>query len=261
MVDPRISIIDERLREIRNIIAVVSGKGGVGKSLVASTLALILARKGYKVGLLDLDFTSPSTHIILNIQDSQPREEKGIVPPKIHDLSYMSIVFYSGESALPLRAADASNALIELLAITRWGIQDFLIIDMPPGISDATLDIIQLVKRISFLIVTTPSSLANATARKLTDLLSELRMTMLGYVVNMKMNASAIEQQSEDRVHFLGNIPFDTNIEDAIGKTEILLETAFAKKLEEIASRNLDILSSARTRCPCRKVVSNFIKF
>jgi ATP-binding protein involved in chromosome partitioning len=239
MVDPRISIIDERLREIRNIIAVVSGKGGVGKSLVASTLALILARKGYKVGLLDLDFTSPSTHIILNIQDSQPREEKGIVPPKIHDLSYMSIVFYSGESALPLRAADASNALIELLAITRWRTQDFLIIDMPPGISDATLDIIQLVKRISFLIVTTPSPLANATAGKLIGLLSELRMTMLGFVVNMKMNANVIEQQFENRVHFLGNIPFDTNIEDAIGKTEMLLETDFAKKLEEIASRNL----------------------
>jgi len=121
MVDPRISIIDDRLKEIRHIIAVVSGKGGVGKGLVASTLALILAKKGYKVGLFDLDFTSPSTHIILNIQELQPQEEKGIVPPQVHGLSYMSIVFYSGQYALPLRATEVSNALIELLSITRWG--------------------------------------------------------------------------------------------------------------------------------------------
>ena len=241
MVDPRISIIDERLKGTRNVIAVVSGKGGVGKSLVASTLALILAKKGYKVGLFDLDFTSPSTHIILNIKSLQPKEEKGIVPPKVHDISYMSIVFYSGQYALPLRAADVSNALIELLSITRWETQDFLIIDMPPGISDATLDIIQLVKRISFLIITTPSQLAYATVRKLTGLLSELRMPIVGIIENMKMKAApSIENQVEkNSIRFLGDIPFDMKIEEAIGNTNMLLETAFAKKLEEIVLKNL----------------------
>ena len=81
MVDPRTSIIDERLKRVSRIIAVSSGKGGVGKSLIATTLALTLARKGLKVGLFDLDFTSPSTHLILGAKNAQPKEEKGIVPP------------------------------------------------------------------------------------------------------------------------------------------------------------------------------------
>lgn len=240
MVDPRISVIDDRLKEIRHIIAVVGGKGGVGKSLVAATLSLILAKKDYKVGLFDLDFTSPSTHIILNVKGLQPKEEKGIIPPKVHDISYMSIVFYSGNYALPLRAADVSNALIELLSITRWGTQDVLIVDMPPGISDATLDIIQLVKRIRFLIVTTPSQLAYATVEKLMDLLSELCMPIVGILENMKRKASlSIESQVEQKhIRFLGAIPFDVKIEEAIGNTEMLLDTAFAKKLKEIILKN-----------------------
>ncbi len=240
MVDPRISVIDDRLKEIRHIIAVVGGKGGVGKSLVAATLSLILAKKDYKVGLFDLDFTSPSTHIILNVKGLQPKEEKGIIPPKVHDISYMSIVFYSGNYALPLRAADVSNALIELLSITRWGTQDVLIVDMPPGISDATLDIIQLVKRIRFLIVTTPSQLAYATVEKLMDLLSELTMPIVGILENMKRKASlSIESQVEQKhIRFLGAIPFDVKIEEAIGNTEMLLDTAFAKKLKEIILKN-----------------------
>lgn len=240
MVDPRISVIDDRLKEIRHIIAVVGGKGGVGKSLVAATLSLILAKKDYKVGLFDLDFTSPSTHIILNVKGLQPKEEKGIIPPKVHDISYMSIVFYSGNYALPLRAADVSNALIELLSITRWGTQDVLIVDMPPGISDATLDIIQLVKRIRFLIVTTPSQLAYATVEKLMDLLSELLMPIVGILENMKRKASlSIESQVEQKhIRFLGAIPFDVKIEEAIGNTEMLLDTAFAKKLKEIILKN-----------------------
>ena len=240
MVDSRISIIDERLKEIRQVIAVVSGKGGVGKSLVASTLALILAKKGYKVGLFDLDFTSPSTHIILNIQNLQPQEEKGIVPPQVHGLSYLSIVFYSGQYALPLRAADVSNALIELLSITRWESLDCLIIDMPPGIGDATLDIIRLVKRIRFLVITTPSQLAYTTVEKLTALLSELQMPIIGILENMKRKSSpSIEPQVEqNHIHLLGDIPFDLKIEESIGNTEALLGTVFAKKLEEIVSKN-----------------------
>jgi len=241
MADPRISIIEERLKGVNNIIAVSSGKGGVGKSLIASTLALTLARRGYKVGLFDLDFTSPSTHVILGVEGLQPKEEKGIIPPQVHGLRYMSIVYYSGEYASPLRGADVSNALIELLAITRWNNLDFLIIDMPPGISDATLDIIRLVKRINFLMVTTPSRLAFETVRKLIDLLSELRIPIMGVVENMKMKESQfIQQQVEDRgITFLGEIPFDTELEEAIGNVNKLLATQFGKKLGEIA-KNLE---------------------
>jgi ATP-binding protein involved in chromosome partitioning len=241
MADPRIGIIGERLKGVNNIIAVSSGKGGVGKSLIASTLALTLARRDYEVGLFDLDFTSPSTHVILGVEGLQPKEEKGIIPPQVHGLKYMSIVYYSGEYASPLRGADVSNALIELLAITRWNELDFLIIDMPPGISDATLDIIRLVKRIKFLMVTTPSRLAFETVRKLINLLSELRIPIIGVVENMKMKESQfIQQQVEDRgITFLGEIPFDTDLEEAIGNVNKLLATQFSKKLEEI-TKNLE---------------------
>jgi ATP-binding protein involved in chromosome partitioning len=239
MADPRISIINERIKEIRNIIAVSSGKGGVGKSLVASTLALTLAKRGYSVGLFDLDFTSPSTHVILGIEGIQPKEDKGLVPPNVHGLKYMSIVYYSGENASPLRGADVSNALIELLAITRWGELDFLVVDMPPGIGDATLDLLRLIKNINFLIVTTSSLLAFETVRKLVSLLKTLKVSIVGVVENMKMNDSKVIKQKVQSlgVPFLGEIPFDNKIEESIGKTKKLLKTVFAEKVEEIASK------------------------
>jgi len=239
MVDPRTSIITERLKGIRKIIAVSSGKGGVGKSLVASVLALELAKKSHSVGLFDLDFTSPSTHVILGIKNVQPKEEKGIVPPLVHGLKYMSIVYYSDEYASPLRGADVSNALIELLSITRWGKLDYLIIDMPPGIGDALLDLIRLTKNIRFLIVSTSSLLAFETVKKLISLLEGLRVPIIGVVENMKMNDSkAVQQQVQSLgVAFLGEIPFDIKIEESVGKTSKLLKTVFAEKVEEMVSK------------------------
>jgi len=238
MVDPRLSIIDERMRSIRKVIAVSSGKGGVGKSLIASTLALTLAKKGYKAGLFDLDFTSPSTHIILGIEGVQPKEDKGIVPPKIHGLEYMSIVYYSRDQATPLRGADVSNALIELLSITRWGKLDFLVLDMPPGIGDATLDLIRLIKKIEFLIVTTPSQLAFETVKKLASMLEELKIPILGIVENMKMNQSeAIRVQTRKLgLTYLIGIPYDPQIEETIGKTNKLLDTRMGKEIEQLVS-------------------------
>jgi len=238
MVDPRTSIMNERMHEIGRVIAVSSGKGGVGKSLVASVLALTLAKKGFKVGLFDLDFTSPSTHIILGIKDVQPKEEKGIVPPVVHGIEYMSIVYYSGEHATPLRGLDVSNALIELLSITKWGRLDFLVLDMPPGIGDATLDLIRLIKKIEFLIVTTPSQLAFETVRKFATLLKELKMPVIGVVENMKMNDSnGIQQQIRKLgVEFLGEIPYDSKVEEAIGNTNKLLSTTLAKKVKKAIS-------------------------
>lgn len=239
MVDPRVGIINERLKGIRNIIAVSSGKGGVGKSLLASVLALELAEKGYSVGLFDLDFTSPSTHLILGVKNVQPTEEKGIIPPQIHGLKYMSIVYYSGENASPLRGADVSNALIELLSTTIWGKIDFLIIDMPPGMGDATLDVIRLIKNIKFIIVTTPSLLAFETVKKLINLLGELKIPVIGVVENMKITESESIQQKVQSLDakFLGEIPFDDKIEESIGEPRKLLKTVFAEKVKEIVSK------------------------
>jgi len=239
MVDPRTSIISVRLGNVGRIVAVSSGKGGVGKSLVASTLALALTKQGYEVGLFDLDFTSPSTHVILGIEGVQPKEDKGIVPPVVNGLRYMSIVYYSGDYATPLRGVDVSNALIELLSITRWGKLDFLVIDMPPGIGDATLDLIRLIKNIEFLVVTTSSQLAFETVRKLLKLLKELKVPVAGVVENMKMGDSKNIQQQTRKLGliFLGEIPYDTQVEEAIGNKNRLASTVLAKKVEEIASK------------------------
>jgi ATP-binding protein involved in chromosome partitioning len=238
--DPRTTVINKRLSRIGRIIAVSSGKGGVGKSLVATTLALALARRGCKVGLFDLDFTSPSTHLIMGVKDVQPKEEKGIVPPVVKGLAYMSLVYYSGDQATPLRGADVSNALIELLSVTQWGELDFLVIDMPPGTGDAVLDLLRLVRNIEFLIVTTPSLLAFETVKKQVRLLQDLKIPIIGVVENMKMNrAKTIEQKTEKLgVKFLAGIPYDPKVEEAIGDETKLRDTALAQKIKEIATDN-----------------------
>jgi ATP-binding protein involved in chromosome partitioning len=242
VVDPRLAIIEKRLSKIGKIIAVSSGKGGVGKSLIASTLALSLARKGHTVGLLDIDFTSPSTHVILGIEDAYPKEEKGIIPPIIHDLHYMSIVYYSGDSPSPLRGGEVSNALIELLAITRWGALDFLVIDMPPGLGDATLDIIRLVKSVHFLIITTSSKVAYETVKKLIQLLRSLEVHVVGVIENMKITSS---QHIRDHIKelglsFLGEIEFDNTLEDSIGNKDKLITSDFGNTVQKIVSRVSD---------------------
>lgn len=239
MTDPRTSIINERLKSINRIIAVSSGKGGVGKSLIATTLALELTKKGCKTGLLDLDFTSPTTHIILGAPNLQPTEDKGLVPPKINSLEYMSLIYYTTDKPAPLRGEDTSNILIEMLAVTLWSKLDYLIIDMPPGIGDAVLDLIRFVKKIEFIIVTTPSRLAFETVRKLANLLQDLKIPIIGIVENMKMTTEdSIKQQTETLgLPFLGEIPFDPKVEQAIGNPDALRDTVIAKQITIISKK------------------------
>jgi len=237
MADPRTSIISERLASITRIIAVSSGKGGVGKSLVATTLALILFKEGCKVGLFDLDFTSPSTHTILGAKNARPTEDKGLIPPNINGLDYMSLIYYTNDQPAPLRGADTSNALIELLAVTRWGQLDYLILDMPPGIGDAVLDLIRFVKCVEFIIVTTPSQLAFETVKKLSSLLKDLEVPIVGVVENMKMDQGDTIRQKTEKLglNFLGGISYDPHVEHAIGNPKALLNTAIAQRTQEIA--------------------------
>ena len=241
MVDPRTSVITERLSKIKRIIAVSSGKGGVGKSLIATTLALTLAREGCKVGLFDLDFTSPSTHIILNAEKTPPKEEKGIIPPNVHGLEYMSLIYFSGENPTPLRGADVSNALIELLAITQWGRLDFLVIDMPPGIGDVILDLLRLVNRIEFLIVTTSSLLAFETVKKQVSLLCELKAPIIGVVENMKMTESNCVRDETEKLglRFLVEVSFDSKVEESIGNEAKLLKTSIGRALKQVVEKNI----------------------
>ena len=238
--DPRVSIIDKRLLNIKRIIAIASGKGGVGKSLVASTLALSLSKKGYKVGLLDLDLYGPSSHIILGIKDfSFPEEEKGIIPPKISGINFMSIVFFTEDKPSPFRGIDISNIIIELLAITQWGELDYLIIDMPPGIGDETLDIIRFVKTSKFLVVTTPSKVSMGAVSKLLQILKELKLPLIGVVENMKMTDSNYVKDciSKMDLTYLNSISFDHELEQSIGNAEKLLETVFMKDFDKIIDK------------------------
>jgi ATP-binding protein involved in chromosome partitioning len=241
VVDPRTSVIGERLAKIGRIVAVSSGKGGVGKSMVATTLALTLAKRGCRVGLFDLDFTSPSTHIILGAQSVQPKEEKGIVPPVVHGLKYMSLVYWVGDKPAPLRGADVSNALIELFSVTLWGELDFLVIDMPPGIGDAVLDLVRLIKRIEFLIVTTPSLLAFETVKKQVALLQEQKMRFIGVVENMRMEkAHGVQQETKQLgLKYLGRISFDPKVEEAIGDPAMLLKTVVGKRMQKIVDSDV----------------------
>jgi len=237
VVDPRMSIIGERLAKIGRVVAISSGKGGVGKSMVASTLALALVRDGFRVGLFDADFTGPSTHIILGIaQDVQPKEDRGLVPAEVEGLSYMSLVYFIGDKPAPLRGVDVSNALIELLSVTQWGRLDFLIIDMPPGIGDAVLDLVRLVRKIEFLIITTPSLLAFEVVKKQAALLGELKMPLIGVLENMKRdNASVIEEQTKKLgLKYLGAVSFDLKVEAAIGNPAKLLGTALGETMGTI---------------------------
>jgi len=237
--EPRTSVIEKRLKHIKRIIAVASGKGGVGKSLIASNLALSLADKGFRVGFLDLDLYGPSSHIILGVTNQFPTEEKGIIPPKVHGISFMSIVYFTEEKPSPFRGVDISNIILELLAITQWGSLDFLIIDMPPGIGDETLDVIRYMKKSEFLVVTTPSKVAMGAVGKLLKILIELQKPLLGVIENMTMTDSRFIEEEVKKLHvrYLGKISFDEHLEEAIGDPNRLKKTETMTNLNTIIKR------------------------
>ncbi|AIF70180.1 Mrp/NBP35 family nucleotide-binding protein [Palaeococcus pacificus DY20341] len=240
MIDPRIKAIEGRLEKVGRIIPVVSGKGGVGKSMVSTTLALILAKKGYKVGLLDLDFHGASDHVILGAEIEEfPEEEHGVLPKDVNGVKFMSIVFYSEDRPNPLRGMEISDALIELLAITRWEDLDFLVIDMPPGMGDQFLDVLRFLKRGEFLVVATPSKLAVNVVRKLLTLLKEQKLKTIGIIENLKLDDEEdIKKLAEEfDIPYLAGIPLYRNLDTKIGDVEELLKSEFAEKIREVAEK------------------------
>jgi ATP-binding protein involved in chromosome partitioning len=236
----RTSVIKKRLDKVKRVISVVSGKGGVGKSLVAASLALNLSKKGYKVGLMDLDLYGPSSHIILGVNDfSFPEEDKGILPYDVNGIKFMSIVYFTEDKPAALRGADITNIIIEILAITRWEELDFLIIDMPPGIGDETLDLIHFIKNSEFVVVSTPSKVALGAVDKLLKILKELKLPILGIVENMKINdLTAIQDYAKaKKFNYLGSVLFDMNLEEAIGFPDKLIDTSFMKDFEKVVEK------------------------
>ena len=151
----------------------------------------------------------------------------------------MSITHFALDKPAPLRGADVSDAIIELLAITRWGDLDYLVIDMPPGLGDATLDVIRFVEGIRFLVVTTPSKVAYETVRKQLALLKRLKVSVIGVMENMVRKPSDYVRHSvqDDGVSYLGAISFDVRLEESIGDSTGLRITTFYTEASEIYSK------------------------
>lgn len=237
--DPRLAGIERRLGEVRRILAVTGGKGGIGKSSIASVLALVLAERGMHTGLLDLDVTAPSDHVILGVDGAFPTEEFGLQPPVAHGIQFMSVSHFIGENPTPLRGADVTNVIIELLAVTCWRALDVLVIDMPPGLGDASLDLARLLRRAEYLVVAGKSRVVLETVRRTLRFLTEIRAPIAGVVENMvREDSAAVEDLAKQfGVPFLGALPFDASLEDASGNAVNISHTAMARALRLVRDR------------------------
>jgi len=231
MSDPRVSIIQHRLQSVTTILAFASGKGGVGKSCCSATAALLLAKAGRKVGLLDLDFHGASAHLILGIDPHLPQEEGGILPfEAAFGLRYMGITPFTGERGVALRGDAVTDAIRELLAVVVWGSLDLLVIDMPPGIGEAILDVSRYVPRVRVALVSSASTLSLRIMERLSEVLNAGRVHPAGCILNMvRDDQTTPTPLPPDRgLTLLGKIPYTPEIEDEIGKPEELVEGRFA---------------------------------
>ncbi|MCP3973907.1 MAG: Mrp/NBP35 family ATP-binding protein [bacterium] len=232
-IDLREVVIGDRLAGVSRIVGVTGSKGGIGKSVVASTLALKLADRGVGVGLFDLDFTSPSDHVVLGVDRSFPDEEFGIDPHRVHGIDMMSVAFFAGDAPVPMRGDAATSALLELLAITRWGSLDVLVLDMPPGLGDTNLDVIRLLPRLEFLLVGNGSRVVIESVRRALRLFTELDVPMVGVLENMRRRDgdTVAGLATEFSVPFLGSISYDDSLEEALGDVDQLRSTEIYRSL------------------------------
>ncbi|MNN18194.1 Septum site-determining protein MinD [compost metagenome] len=180
------------LANVKNIIAVASGKGGVGKSTTAANLALALAREGARVGILDADIYGPSQGVMFGIPERtrpQIRDQKWFVPLKAHGVEVMSMAFLTDDNTpMVWRGPMVSGALLQLVTQTAWDNLDYLVIDMPPGTGDIQLTLAQKVPVAGSVIVTTPQDLALIDAKKGVEMFRKVNIPVLGVVENMAVH-------------------------------------------------------------------------
>ncbi len=183
----------EELNNVRHIIGVASGKGGVGKSTVAVNLAVALARLGYKVGLADADVYGPSVPVMTGTEGAVPdaMEDNGkevILPIEKYGVKWMSIGYFAKEGqALIWRGPMACNALKQMILQVRWGVLDYLLIDMPPGTGDIHISLVNDIPMEGAVIVTTPQAVALSDVEKGADMFrnEKVRKKIFGLVENM----------------------------------------------------------------------------
>ena len=185
--------VGKLLPQVKNIIGISSGKGGVGKSTVSANLAVALAKLGYKVGLLDADIFGPSMPKMFQVEDARPYAERIdgrdlIIPVEKYGVKLLSIGFFvDPDQATLWRGGMASNALKQLIGDASWGELDYFLIDLPPGTSDIHLTVVQTLAMTGAIVVSTPQAVALADARKGINMFTndKVNVPILGLVENM----------------------------------------------------------------------------
>jgi ATP-binding protein involved in chromosome partitioning len=171
---------------VKNIIAVGSGKGGVGKSTVAVNLAITFSRLGYAVGLMDADVYGPNVPLMMGIQQTPQAIGQRIQPLEAHGVRLMSMAFLNpGDKPLVWRGPMLNSVIQQFLRNVDWGELDYLVIDLPPGTGDVQLTLIQTTPLTGAVVVTTPSDVALEDARKAVNMFEQVREQVLGIVENM----------------------------------------------------------------------------
>jgi ATP-binding protein involved in chromosome partitioning len=229
------------LANVKNIVAVASGKGGVGKSTTAANLALAWAAQGAKVGLLDADIYGPSQPLMMGLTGAKPvsADGKHLTPLRAHGVEVMSIGFMiDQEQPMAWRGPMVTQALTQLLGETNWGELDYLVVDMPPGTGDIQLTLAQRVPVSGAVIVTTPQDIALLDARKGLKMFEKVEVRVLGVVENMSVHVCSqcghvehvfgsgggSRMATQYGVQLLGELPLDIRIrEDADGGTPTVI--------------------------------------
>lgn len=176
----------EPIPGVRHLIAVGSGKGGVGKTTVAVNLAISLSRLGHKVGLMDADVYGPNVPLMMGIQDTPLVRRQQIVPLEQYGLRLMSMGFLNpGDRPVIWRGPMLHNVIQQFIRNVEWGDLDYLVIDLPPGTGDVQLSLIQTVPLSGAIVVTTPSDVSLEDARKAVHMFRQVRVPVLGIVENM----------------------------------------------------------------------------
>ena len=265
--------------QIKHIIAVASGKGGVGKSTTAVNLALALSARGAAVGLLDADIYGPSQQMMLGIAEGirpQQKDGKWLLPVTAHGLKTMSMGYLVTEKTpMVWRGPMAGGALQQMLEQTLWGELDYLVIDMPPGTGDIQLTLAQKASVAGAVIVTTPQDLALLDARKGIETFAKVDIPVLGVVENMAVHicsecghsehifgdAGGQRIAAEYGVPLLGALPLDSSIREQTdaGAPPVSADpdSAISKLYLELAEQVAVQLERGEERAVPKIVISN----
>ena len=238
--DERSIQLDPRTR----VIAVASGKGGVGKSSLTANLAAALSKLGHQVGILDADIYGHSIPHMLGIRQKPVLVDKLMIPPVNHELKLMSIGFFVDDNApLMWRGPMLHRALEQFLQDVHWGELDVLVVDMPPGTGDVSISLGQMLPRAEAVIVTTPQALAQEVASRAAEMARKTGMQLLGVIENMTSevfgSGGGERLATELGVPLLGSVPLDARVrESADAGTPLVLsdpDSEPARAIREIA--------------------------